>query len=207
MKIKSINKVFALISFAISFIIYLLTMAPTASLWDTGEFIATAHTLGVAHPPGAPFYTLLGNILSNIPIFENIGARVNLLSPLSSALAVMFLYLIIVMLIEYYNGKSKNISDVIIIYSSALIAALTFAVTDSQWFNAVESEVYALSTFFTAITLWLAIKWAVETDDKSWNIRYLLLIIYLIGLSTGVHNLNLLVVPVVGLIILFKKST
>ena len=94
--IKSINKILAFFAFFISFIVYVSTMAPTASLWDCGEFIATSYKLGVPHQPGAPFYILLGNFISNIPIFENIGARVNLISPIASSFSVMFLYLIII---------------------------------------------------------------------------------------------------------------
>ena len=102
------------------------------------------------------------------------------------------------------KGPSKNISDFIIINISAFIASLTFAVTDSHWFNAVESEVYSMSTFFTAIVLWLILKWA-DNSNKIWNARYLLLITYMIGLATGVHLLNLLALPFIALIIYFKK--
>jgi len=115
----------------------------------------------------------------------------------------MFLYLIIVYLIEEYRGKTKNISDVLITYCPAFIAALTFAVTDSHWFNAVESEVYSLSTFFTAIVAWLILKWSRDADN--WNLRYLLIIVYMFGLAIGVHLLNLLTLPFVALIIYFKK--
>ena len=102
---KKINNIFALITFLYAFIIYMITMAPTTSFWDCGEFIATAITLGVPHPPGTPFYLLLGNFFSQLPTFSDFGARVNLISPIFSALAVMFLYLIIVQLIEQWKGK------------------------------------------------------------------------------------------------------
>ena len=141
--LKNINKVLAGTTFLFSFVLYILTMAPTTSFWDCGEFIATSVILGIPHPPGAPLYLLLGNIFSSIPIFSDIGARVNLISPIASAFSIMFLYLIIVYLIEEYRGVAQNIYDIIIIYGSSFVAAMTFAVTDSHWFNAVEAEVYS----------------------------------------------------------------
>ena len=201
---KNIHKILVGLSFFLPIVIYTLTMAPTTSFWDCGEFIATSYILGVPHPPGAPLYLLLGNIFSSLPIFSDIGARVNLISPIVSALSVMFLYLIIVYLIEEYRGRISNIYDSIIICGSAFTAAMTFAVTDAHWFNAVEAEVYSLSTFFTSIVVWMILKWA-RDGDKKWNIRYLLIIVYMLGLAIGVHLLNLLTLPFVALIIYFKR--
>ena len=201
---KKINYILGVLSFILSFILYIITMAPTTSFWDCGEFIATSYILGVPHPPGSPLFLLLGNVFSQLPIFNDIGARVNILSPLASAFSVMFLYFIIVYLIEEFNEKSEGVSKIIINNISAFIAAMTFAVTDSHWFNAVESEVYALSTFFTAIVVFLILKWARNTN-ANWYSRYLLLIAYMIGLAIGIHILNLLMLPFILLIIYFKK--
>ena len=201
---KKGHYILAFLSFLISLCIYTMTMAPTTSFWDCGEFIASSFIMGVPHPPGAPLFLIIGNVFSNIPIFNDIGARVNFLSPLISAFSVLFLYLIIVNLIEKFIGDYKDLSKFIIINLSAFIASLTFAVTDSHWFNAVESEVYSMSTFFTAIVLWLILKWA-DNSNTSWNSRYLLIIAYMIGLATGVHLLNLLALPFIALIIYFKK--
>ena len=201
---KNIHKGLISLSFFIPLIIYILTMAPTTSFWDCGEFISTSYILGVPHPPGAPFYLLLGNIFSSIPSFSDVGARVNLISPIVSALSVMFLYLIIVYLIEEYRGRASTIYDVVIIYGSAFTAAITFAATDSHWFNAVEAEVYSLSTFFTSIVVWMILKWN-RNGDINWNVRYLLIIIYMLGLAVGVHLLNLLTLPFIALIIYFKR--
>ena len=201
---KKINHILAALSFILPFILYISTMAPTTSFWDCGEFIATSYILGVPHPPGSPLFLLLGNVFSQIPLFSDIGARVNILSPLASALSVMFLYYIIVYLIEEFNGKAEDISKIIINNMSAFIAAMTFAVTDSHWFNAVESEVYALSTFFTAIVVWIILKWT-RSNNTSWQSRYLLLIAYMLGLAIGIHILNLLTLPFILLIIYFKK--
>ena len=108
---KNLNKILAAIVFVFSLIVYILTMAPTTSFWDCGEFIATSVIMGVPHPPGTPFYLLLGNFFSQIPIFDDLGARVNLISPIFSALAVMFLYLIIVQLIEVWRGEAETWPD------------------------------------------------------------------------------------------------
>ena len=201
---NKINKILAAVTFLYSFIIYLMTMAPTASFWDCGEFIATSVIMGVPHPPGSPLYLLLGNVFSQLPFYSDIGARVNLISPLVSALAVMFLYLIIVQLVEEWRGEVKNISDAMITYGGGFIGACTFAVTDSHWFNAVEAEVYAMSTFFTAIVVWLILKWS-QNIGKSGNIRYILFIAYMLGLASGVHLLNLLALPFIALIVYYKK--
>ena len=190
MKKKNSHLIFTLSSFFIPLAIYLKTMAPTTSFWDCGEFIACSVTLGVPHPPGTPLFLLLGNVFSHIPIFNDIGARVNFISPVVSAFSIMFLYLIIVYLIEEFRGITSNFSDAIINFGSALIGAMTFAVTDSHWFNAVESEVYALSTFFTAIVIWMILKWS-NHSNKKWDVRYLLLIAYMLGLAIGIHILNL----------------
>ena len=201
---KNINKILLGLSFFIPLLVYILTMAPTVSFWDCGEFIATSYILGVPHPPGAPFYLLLGNIFSSLPLFDDIGARVNFISPIASAFSVMFLYLIIVYLIEEYRGKTKDNFDSIINYGSAFIASITFAFTDSHWFNAVEAEVYSVSTFFTSIVVWMILKWS-RDHNQNWNLRYLLIIVYMLGLAIGVHLLNLLTLPFIMLIIYFKK--
>ena len=203
--LKNLNKVLAGITFLFSFVLYILTMAPTTSFWDCGEFIATSVIMGVPHPPGTPLYLLLGNIFSQIPIYDDIGARVNLISPLVSALAVTLLYLIIVLFIKEWRGDIKNWSDALIIYSSSMIGAFTFAVSDSHWFNAVEAEVYSLSTFFTAIVVWLILMWSKRSNHPS-NVKYILLIAYLFGLAIGIHLLNLLTIPFVVLIIYFNKN-
>ena len=202
---KKINRhfLFTLLSFFIPFFIYLLTMAPTTSFWDCGEFIACSVTLGVPHPPGTPLFLLLGNVFSNLPTFDDIGARVNLMSPIASAFSVMFLYLIIVLFLKrFIDDKPKKQK---LIEYCAIIGALTFAVTDSHWFNAVESEVYALSTFFTSIVIWLALKW----DERPFNInsiKYLILISYMMGLATGIHILNLLAIPFIIFILFYNKT-
>ncbi|MEX0720719.1 MAG: DUF2723 domain-containing protein [Balneolaceae bacterium] len=203
---KTTNKYLALFTFVLSLIIYSLTLAPTASFWDAGEFIAVAHGLQVNHPPGAPFYSILGRVFSMFMPTEYIAVSINFISALASALTVMLLYLIIVRLIREWKGHpdGMNIMDKIGMYGGALVGALTFAVSDTFWFSSVEAEVYALSMFFTAIVVWLALKWS-ENHDADYNERWLVLIAYMFGIAIGVHLLNLLALFFVALIVYFKK--
>ena len=201
-----LNRIIAGFIFLVSFLVYYDTMAPTVSFWDCGEFIATAHTLGVPHPPGSPLFLIIGRVFSMIPFSPDIAFRVNLISVFVSALAVMLLYLIIVKIIAHWRGGIKENSDVIIAFGGALVGALTFAFTDSHWFNAVEAEVYSMSTFFTAIVVWLILHWSERAEEQG-NERYILIIAYMIGLAIGIHLLNLLALPFIALIIYFRKQS
>ncbi len=196
--------ILALLTFLLSFIVYLSTVAPTVSFWDCGEFIATSYTLGVPHPPGSPLFLLIGRLFSMLPIGSDIAYRVNLISPIVSALAVMFLFLIIVQLLKSW-GTPKSPLHKLAVYGGAFIGAMTFAFTDSHWFNAVEAEVYAFSTFLTAIVVWLILKWE-EHADKPGHEHYLLIIAYIVGLALGIHLLNLLAIFFIALIIYFKRT-
>lgn len=199
-----LNKYFASFIFVFSIVIYYLTVAPTVSFWDCGEFIACSYRMAVPHPPGAPLYLLVGRIFSLIPIFSDIAKRVNLISVISSAFTILFLYLIIVLMIQQYL---KNVQDGFyryIPYVSAVIGSLTFAFTTSFWFNAVEAEVYAPSMLFTSLVVWSIMYWN-ERSEAIGNERYLLVIMYLIGLAIGVHLLNVLALPMVFMIIYYKK--
>jgi hypothetical protein len=191
--------------FLISFFAYFKTVAPTTSFWDCGEFIASAKMLGVIHPPGAPLYLLFGRLAIMLPIFKDIGLRVNMFSVLVSAATVFLTYLIIAQLIRRWRGESKNREDWLIIYGSAVFGALAFAFTDSQWFNAVEAEVYALSIFFTALVIWLALVWE-ERSERSGSMLIIFFIFYMFGLATGVHLLNILTFPFVMLIAFFHHN-
>ena len=200
-----LNKLLALVVLCLTFIVYYSTMAETVSYWDCGEFIATSYILGVPHPPGSPLFLILGRIFSMLPFSDDIAFRVNLISPIASSLSVMFLYLIIVQLVTLFRGRPHNRQDQIIIYGSAIIGSLIFAFTDSHWFNAVEAEVYAMSTLTTAIVTWLILHWLEHSEDSG-NERYILMISYILGLATGIHLLNLLALPFMGMIIYFRKT-
>ncbi|UCH10073.1 MAG: DUF2723 domain-containing protein, partial [Fidelibacterota bacterium] len=155
-------------------------------------------------PPGSPLFLLVGRVFSLLPFYSDIGARVNLISPLTSALAVLFLYLTIVQLMRKWRGNVTSLNDALITYGSAAIGALTFMVTDSHWFNAVEAEVYATSTFLTALTVWLILRWSQKDETKS-HVYYILILAYLLGLAAGIHLLNLLALPFIALVIYFRR--
>ncbi|MCF7825476.1 MAG: DUF2723 domain-containing protein [Candidatus Marinimicrobia bacterium] len=215
--VKTLMALFVLV---FTFLIYLDTMAPTVSFWDCGEFIAVSHTLSVPHPPGSPLYLLLGRVISMLPItggaaldpvlnepqFHNIAFRINLLSPIATALSNMFLFLIIVRLVAEYRGKIKDATDKWIAYGGGLVGSLTIAFSDSHWFNAVEAEVYSMSIFFTAIVVWLILKWSEKVDEGGAGVRYILIISYMMGLAISVHMLNLLTIPFIALIMYIKLN-
>ncbi len=197
------HRVAAAFVFLFSLVVFFMTMAPTVSFWDCGEFIACAYIQGIPHPPGAPLYLLVGRIFTLLPIFEDIARRVNLISVLSSAFTVLFLYYIIVHLVKRFLTDREGFRAYIP-YIGGIIGALSFAFTPSFWFNAVEAEVYAPSMFFTGLVVWLAFRWS-EKHDTIGNEKYLLLIAYLVGLAIGVHLLNVLALPTVALIVFFRK--
>jgi hypothetical protein len=199
-----LNRIVAAIVFLISWLIYLRTVAPTTSFWDCGEFITCSYILGVPHPPGAPLYILIGRFFSMIPFVQDIGMRVNIISTIASAITVMFAYLIIVRLIILFRGRVQGNLDRLIVYGSGVIGALTFAFTDSFWFNAVEAEVYAISMFFTSMVLWLILVWHEQADDPQSD-KYILLIAFSLGLAIGVHLLMILAMPALFLVIYFRK--
>jgi len=196
------NRLAAALSFLISFVVYFMTVAPAVSFWDCGEFIACSYRMSVPHPPGAPFYLLMGRFFSMIPI-GNIAWRINMFSVISSALTIFFLHLIIASLVREYMDRLKNFRSYIPAIA-AMVGALTFAFTESFWFNAVEAEVYAQSMFFSSCIVWLALYWT-ERHNEPGNERYLILATYLMGLAMGVHILNALVLPTVVMFIYYKK--
>lgn len=204
---RTINRTLAIALFAAAELLYLATMAPTLSFWDCGEFIATAHTLGVPHPPGAPLFLLVGRLFSMVPFFGDIGARVNLISTLASAGTVMLAYLVVVRLIVLYRQTDPDrwgLAEKLSAYGGAAVGALALAFSDSFWFNAVETEVYAASSLFTAAVFWLALRWY-EAWPEAGHERWLLLCMYLIGLSIGVHLLSLLALFAVALVYYFRR--
>ena len=205
MNYKLLNRIIAGIVFLISFYVLLSTVQPSVSFWDCGEFIASSYAMQVPHPPGTPFFLILGRVFSMIPFAENIGLRVNMISVLASAFSVMFLYLIAVKVIQNYRRKEpESLIDALAIYLSAAIGALSFSFSDTFWFNGVEAEVYATSTFFIAFVIWLMILWNEKADEPD-NEKYLILIAYLIGLSTGVHLMSVLAIVPIVIVVIFRK--
>ena len=201
-KIKNnVEYTLAVVLFFLTFFVYFSTMAPTVSFWDTGEFIATSHILGVPHPPGSPLFLLIGKLFSLFPISSDIAFRINIFSPIISAATISLLFLICNQFIERLNNYTTDNS--ILKFGSSFVASLTFAFTHSHWFNAVETEVYALSGFMTALVVYLILLWS-KNRHKKHHMIYLMMIVYLMGLATGIHLLNLLTIPFIALIIYFS---
>jgi hypothetical protein len=204
---KHVNILSGWAVFLFSLIVYLLTLEPTVSFWDCGEFIASAYKLQVGHPPGAPLYMIVGRIFSLFaPAPHYVAFMVNALSAIASALTVMFLYWTIVLLASKFVDYKQSSAKSFLLIMSGAIGSLTFAFTDSFWFSAVEAEVYAFSSLFTAVVFWAMLKWEEVAFEKHSN-RWIILIAFLIGLSIGVHLLNLLAIPAIALIYYFKKHT
>ncbi len=199
---RRLNAIMAAAVFVISFFVYLSTVAPTTSFWDCGEFIACSYILGVPHPPGAPLYILLGRVFTMIPeaLIKDVGLRINIMSPIVSALTALLTYLIIVRLVLIWKEAPRTWMDKLGVYGAGVVGALAFAFSDSQWFNSAEAEVYAGSMFFTAIVVWLILKW-MDHAETSQSDRYILIIFYVMGLAIGVHLLNLLALPMIAMII------
>ncbi len=195
-------------TFAIAAYVFLSTIEPTVSWWDCGEFIATAFKLEVGHPPGAPLFMLLGRFFSLFAGSDvtKVALMINALSAIASALSVLFLYWSITMLAKKMIWKEGEFDTIkgFAIFGSAFVGSLAFAFSDSFWFSAVEGEVYATSTFFTSLVVWAMLKWEEKADEKHAD-RWIILIGYLMGLSIGIHLLNLLTIPAICFIYYFKK--
>lgn len=205
MNFKLMHRIFAAVVFIISLITFWSTVQPSVAFWDCGEFTAAAFSLQVPHPPGAPFFLLLGNIFTKIPFFDNVGYKMNLMSVFSSAFAIMLLYLVAVKLINNYKGKKPDsLWEALGTFIAASIGALAFAFSDTFWFNAVEAEVYAFSTLLVAAITYLILRWYERADEKD-NEKYILMIAYLIGLSTGVHLMSVLTIVPVTMVIAYRK--
>ena len=199
-----INTCMAWLMFAISAIVYGLTVEPTASLWDCPEFISCGYKLEIGHPPGAPVFMLVANLFSQLASdASHVALMVNLLSALLSAGCIFFLFLTITHLSEKLIAKSEHysLSQVITIEACGVVGALAYTFSDTFWFSAVEAEVYAFSSFLTALMFWLILKWEEKTED-----RWLILIAYITGLSIGVHLLCLLCLPAMSFVVYFRRT-
>jgi hypothetical protein len=204
MEEKKIRRIAGTAIFLISFLTYFSTVQPSVSFWDCGEFAATAYTMAVPHPPGAPFFLILGRFVGMVlPFVSDPALRVNLISVTASALTVLFLFLISVRLIAKWRGSPKSLMDYLIIYGSSVAGALTFNFSDTFWFNAVEAEVYASSMFFVSCVVWLGMIWY-ERADLPGSEKYLVFAAYLMGLSIGIHQLSLLCYFTISMFVYFR---
>ena len=203
---KKWNLILGWFAFLIAFIAYSLTVEPTVSFWDAGEYILTSSKLQVGHPPGAPFFQMMGAFFS---IFATdptqIGLMINMMSASASAFTILFMFWSIVLLIkQVVNNNESSKEQNIAILGAAFVGSLSFAFTDSFWFNAVETEVYAMATLIMAVLFYLGLRWGNEMFTPRGN-KWLILISFVVGLSFGVHFMGLLTIPAIGLIYYFKN--
>ena len=204
---KKLNLLLGWLCFLISFIVYYLTAEPTVGFWDTGEYITTSAKLQVGHPPGAPLYQMLGAIFSGLAMNkENIGFTMNLMSGFASALTISFMYWSIVLILKKLTSNiTSSIKTQLSILGAGVIGSLSFTFTDTFWFSAVETEVYAMATLIMAILFYLGLRWESEMHEPRGN-KWLLLICFVIGLSFGVHFMGLLAIPAIVMIYYFKNQ-
>ncbi len=204
---KKLNIILGWVAFAIALITYTLTLEPTVSYWDVGEYISTAVKLEVGHPPGAPLFQMLGAFFAMFTSdVTQIAKMTNFMSALASAFTILFLFWTITALAKKIVGNTEDLSNgkTIAILGSGLVGALAYTFSDSFWFSAVEAEVYAMSSFLMALLFWLGIRWEAEMDAPRGH-KWLLLISFIVGLSFGVHILSLLVIPSIVFIYFYKK--
>ena len=207
MSFKSANLVTGWSVFLISTIAYFLTLEPTTSFWDCGEFITTAYKLEIGHPPGAPLFMLLGRLFSAFVSTEMVAVSINVLSCVCSGLTVLFLFWTITHFAAKISNRGRQGVDggnLIAVMAAGAVGALAYAFSDSFWFSAAEGEVYAMSSLFTAAVFWSILRWESLSDGRS-EMRYIVLIAYLMGLSIGVHLLNLLAIPAICFVFYFKR--
>ncbi len=195
-------------AFLIAAFVYGTTVEPTASFWDCPEFISCAEKLQVGHPPGAPFYMLVGNFFTQFASdAKDVAYTVNFLNALLSAGCILFLFWSITRLVKplLATGKENlSVADLILILGAGMTGALVYTFSDTFWFSAVEGEVYAFSSFLTAVVFWMILRWQDEADAIHGD-RWIVLIAYVIGLSIGVHLLNLLCIPAIVLVFYYRK--
>ena len=198
-------------------VVYIMTAEATASWWDCGEYIATAFKLQVGHPPGAPTFQIFGRLFSMFSDPLDAARAVNIMSAVVSGLGIMFLYWTITLLgkliVRYSKGLSWSVSDsdaeltpvrAWAIFAAGIVGAMAYCFSDTYWFSAVEGEVYAMSSFFTAIVFWAILKWEEQSNDPH-SLRWLVLVCFLVGIAIGVHLLNLLTIPAIAYVVYFKK--
>lgn len=211
-KFKLYNRITGWAVFVVASLVYLLTIEPTASFWDCGEYIATSYKLEVGHPPGAPLFMMIGRLFTLLAFGDvtKVALMINVMSALASSFTILFLFWSITHLgRKFFVDKNTSEEElttgkIIAVLGAGAVGAMAYAFSDTFWFSAVEGEVYALSSLFTAVVFWAILKWENIADAKHAN-RWLILIAYLMGLSIGVHLLNLLAIPAIVFVYYFRK--
>lgn len=205
---RLLNNICGWVVFVIAAVTYILTLEPTASFWDCGEFISSAYKLEVGHPPGNPIFMLTGRFFANFASDpSHVAYMINLMSALFSAATILLLFWTITHLarkIIVKDDSAMTLAQMIVILGCGAVGALAYTWSDTFWFSAVEGEVYAYSSFCTALVFWLILKWE-DVADEPHSDRYIILIAYLIGISIAVHLLNLLTIPALVLVYYFRK--
>ena len=215
MSFRRINNITGWLVFLLAFATYFLTREARGSLWDTGEFIASAKNVGMPHPPGAPMFVLLGRFFIILFGENNAASAVNFMSAMASAATILFLFWSVThfarkMMVSAGEEMDKN--QLFTTMAAGVVGGLAYAFSDSFWFSAVEGEVYALSSFFTALVFWAMLKWE-HADEKAGNDpgararsdRWIVFLFFMMGLSIGVHLLNLLVIPAIVMIYYYRR--
>ncbi len=210
MNYQKINNILGWTAFAVATVVYTLTLEPTASFWDCGEFISAAFKLQVVHQPGAPLFLMIGRIFSLIAgnDLSRVAYWVNMSSALASAATIMFLFWTITALARKIIARGTEIpttTQLLVIMGSGIVGAMAYTFSDSFWFSAVEAEVYAMSSLCTAIVFWAILKWDAHADEPYAD-RWIIFIAYIMGLSIGVHLLNLLAIPAIALVYYFRRA-
>ncbi len=205
MNTKIIHRIFAAVVFLITLVQFVITAQPSVSFWDPGELSAAAYKLEVPHPPGGPLFSLVGHILYMIPFPGSLGFRMNLVSVLSSAFSILFLYLIVVRLVKIYKKRDPlTMVEAYGTYFSAAIGAFSLSFCDTFWFNGVEANYFAAATFLFSAIVWLTLVWYEKSEEPgSW--KYFLMIAYLAGLAGGVHLMSVLTIFAAVMVIVFKR--
>lgn len=210
MTFKRLNIITGWLAGLIATVVYFLTLEPTVSWWDCGEYISTAFKLQVGHPPGAPLFQMLGRFFSLFAGGDvtKVAMMINGMSAICGGLTIAFLFWTITMLarkIWMKEGEDAPWVNKIGVLLAGFVGAIAYCFSESQWFNAVEGEVYSMSSFFTAVTFWAILKWEEASDDPK-SLRWIIFIAFMIGLSIGVHLLNLLCIPAIVYVVYFKKA-
>ncbi|HWK99635.1 MAG TPA: DUF2723 domain-containing protein, partial [Parapedobacter sp.] len=210
MNYQKTNNILGFLCGAIATVTYVLTMEPTISWWDTGEFIAAAHRMQIVHQPGAPLFLMIQQLFASLAAgnVEHVAYWMNFGSALASGFTIVFLFWTITAFVRklvHKSGVGSERAQLVQIMGAGFVGAMAYAFTDSFWFSAVESEVYALSSLCTAVVFWAILKWEARADEPGSD-RWLVFIAYIMGLSIGVHLLNLLTIPVLALVVYFRRA-
>ena len=210
MSYNKINNIFGWIAFIIASLTYILTLEQSSSFWDCGEFIACIYRLQVAHQPGAPLFTIIGKVFTLLSMGDvtKVAYWANMASALASGATILFLFWTVTALAKKLlikKAEDLNLANLILIIGAGLVGALAYAWSDTFWFSAVESEVYAQSSLCTAIVFWAILKWDAHADEQHAD-KWIVFIAYVMGLSIGIHLLNLLVIPAIALVIYFRRA-